>query len=197
MRNIGRIVTGLVLVGAFASPALAQSQHQLSLHLSGGAMSGFTDLSNGGYYDTKAGKAIAGGLSYQLNNTIALRADAAYGSSPIRFQGNTFGSEFNRVFMSAMVQVPLRDHSPSPYVMLGGGAAFLHHSPETLPDRTVVHGMGGGGVAFKLGKTPASVFVEGRMYVYRAKGLIGNRPDQSHGELDGSIGVGISYAIRM
>lgn len=191
-----RMALGAALLGATAGTAAAQSSHEMIVQAAGGGLVGFSDLAANQAYDTKAGAMVDGSVGVRLDSHLIARADLAWSRAAIRFQGADFGANLNRMYTSVLAEFPFRAGAVSPYLLAGGGLVFLNQHATTQPKRTFGQAVAGGGIGYQLGKSAASLYLEGRVYFHQPTGLIGNAPDESRMQFDGSVGAGLSYALH-
>lgn len=197
MRIITSIMIGPALLLALEAPAAAQSRHDVIVQASGGGLVGFSSLADNQAYETGAAATVNGGVGVRLDPHLIARADLAWARSPIRADGANIGTDLNQMYASLVAEVPFQAGALSPYLLAGGGLVFLDQHATEKPKHTVGEGVAGGGLGYRLGRSPASLYVEGRVYFYQPTGLIGNAPDQARMQFDGSVGAGLSYALHL
>jgi hypothetical protein len=197
MQRVRRVVGMLGLAAVLAAPAAAQEAGTVTLQATGGGVHGLAKLDPNGIYDTKTGLGLSGSVGYQVIRSLVARADVSFSKGAIRASGADYGADLNRVFVSAMAQL----QSPSasglnPYLLIGGGVTLLNQHATIEPKKTLAHGVGGAGLAYQLGKSGVSILAEGKVYLYQARGLVGNSADQQRVQFDASFGGGLSYAFQ-
>lgn len=198
MHSVPRTVRVLGLVALLAGPVAAQDTRELIIQVNGGGLAGLANLDRSGGYDTKASVSFSGGLGLKLVDRLVVRAEAAYASTPIRFQGADIDADFTRLFASLIAQIQYpRPSGLNPYVLLGGGGAFIDQHSTPDPKKTVAHFLTGLGIGYRLGGSGLSVLAEGRMYMYQPRGLVGGAVHEPRVMWDGAFGAGLSYAFAL
>ena len=198
MRFVGRAVGVLGLGAVLAGPLGAQDTRELFFQVNGGGLRSLSTLDRGGIYDTKTGAGFSGSLGVKIVNRLAVRADLSYAKTAIRFSGAEFGADFDRVFASLVAQLQFpSENGLNPYVLAGGGAAFLNQHATVDPKKTVGHFVGGTGLAYRIGKTGLSVLGETRVFLHQPRGLLGNALSDQRVQWDLFFGFGVSYAFTI
>lgn len=196
MRCVRRVVGMMALAMPLAAPAMAQESGTVTIQATGGGVHGLAKLDPNGIYDTKTGLGLSGSVGYQVIRTLVARADVNYSKGAIRASGSDYGADLNRVFASVMAQLQSPSSSGlNPYLLIGGGLTLLNQHTTIEPKKTLAHGVGGAGLAYQLGKSGVSILVEGKVYLYEARGMVGNSSDQQRVQFDASFGGGLSYAF--
>jgi len=194
MQSVRRTVGMLGLAAVLAGPAMAQGSRGIILQGNAGIHHGMLKLDRNGTYNTDTGLTFGGALGYRIAENLVFRADVNYARTPINFNGAPLGSDLTRLYAAGVAQIQFPSASINPYVLVGGGAVFLDQHATAEPKQTKGAGLVGAGIGFSVGGGLA-LFTESRIYVYQARGLVGNALTDPRVQLDWTLGGGLSYAF--
>jgi len=194
MQSVRRTVGMLGLAAVLAGSASAQETRGIVIQGNAGIHHGLLTLDRNGTYNTDTGLTFGGALGYQITQNLVFRADVNYASTPINFNGAPLGSDLTRLYAAGVAQIQFPGHSVNPYFLVGAGAVFLNQHATAEPKQTKGAGLVGSGLGFGLGGG-LSLFGETRVYVYQARGFVGNALTDPRVQLDWTFGGGLSYAF--
>jgi len=171
MLQTGRIAAvGAVVALLGAAPAVAQRydegaryrDHGPVLYGLAGGFSALADLTQQGA-SFKTGYDVGGGVGYQFNRNVALRANLNFSraqatASPL---SPVDGQNFNRYFYDLDLQVRYPTSiGLAPYAVLGGGAVTIDPRSTSRSSFTRLTGKVGAGLGYHFANTGASLFAE-------------------------------------
>jgi hypothetical protein len=198
MQYVRRSFGAAALAICLAGTAAAQGSRELFIQATAGGLHGLASFNRRGVYDTNASLGLSGAVGVQMVDKLVVRGDLAYSKSPIEFHGAETGSDFTKVFGSALFEIrPLPESAFRPYILAGGGVGFLNQHATVKPKQTRGLLVGGLGLGYRVGSTPLSITLESKVYLYQAKGLIGSALSDSRVQADALFGLGLSYGIPL
>ena len=163
----GVLAATLMLAGAV--PIAAQA---VNVFTYGGGYTALKDVNTIGAAEFRTGFTIGGGIGYEVDENVELRATITGAQSQLAQDGSPTGVYLNRYYLTADVKGGHRlGNGLKPYGLLGAGAVLLHEKGSSGADKTrgVVHL--GLGVAYSVGKSRFSVFVQGDGFAYSLTGM--------------------------
>ena len=162
-------VLAATLLVASAVPTAAQA---VNLFAYGGWYTALKDLNRVGTAQFRTGFTIGGGIGYEVDKNVELRATLTGAQSQLVQDGSPTGVYLNRYFLAADVKggYPLANGF-EPYAFVGGGAVLLHDKGSSGADKTQGFVHLGLGIAYSVGKSGLSVFAEGGGLAYSLSGM--------------------------
>jgi hypothetical protein len=191
-RVLGAVVFGLVLV----APVNAQ-ERAVGLTLRGGGFNSLTSLNEPGTADFKqAGYNVGGTLGVDLHRYIGVRGDFTFARNELQQNDIETGSELNRFFYDAALQLQYPTASGwKPYVFVGAGAVTLHPVGTSDGDKTKPAGTAGLGVNYAIPGSNLGILIEGKGWLYELSELNGNLASFDRTQFDVTWSAGLSYRI--
>lgn len=197
MLNIRRVTSIFCFVALAATGHIAaQDPGSISVHAYGGGVHNLGTIHPNAVYDTKFGTGFGGGLGYQVNDILSVRADGYFTKSTITYFGDDQADKMDRIYASLMAKLQLRQGTLRPYFLFGAGGTFINQHTTVEPKPKFVHFLGGAGVEYPIGTAGLSFFAETRVAMYNAKGLVGNQISVSRFMADAGLTGGFAYRIR-
>ncbi len=195
-RVLGALILGLATATVVVRPAAAQEK---AVHLSvrGGGFNGLSSLNEGGTADfKKVGYDVGGGVGVDLHRYVALRGDFTFARNELQLNDAATGSDLNRFFYDAAVQLQYPTASGwTPYLFVGGGAVTLHPVGTSDGDKTKGAGTGGIGVSYAIPGSNFGLSVEGKGWVYKLSELNGDLSSFDRTQVDVTWNAGITYRL--
>lgn len=189
---LGALMLGLTLV----QPASAQDKAvQISVRV--GGFNGLRNLDDAGTADFKhTGYNAGGSIGVDLHRFVGLRGDFTYARNELQLNNDLTGSDINRFFYDAAVQVQYpSENGWKPYAFVGAGAVTLHPVGTSDADKTKAAGTAGLGVNYTIPGSNLGLFVEGKGWVYELSELNGNLASFDRTQLDLTWSAGLSYRL--
>jgi hypothetical protein len=182
---LGGILTLLAVAPAFAQATNPEEGRYRErgplLFVNGGGFSVLRDVTQEGL-DFKTGYNLGGGLGYQFNRHIALRASFNYARAELQGTSGAAapaptgidpyalgGRNFNKYFYGGDFQIRYPSRiGLTPYVALGGGAVTVDMPAATrVANFTKPAGKVGAGLGYTFPNSGASLFAEWDGWVYK------------------------------
>ncbi len=162
------LATALMLVGAVPVGAQDKAVHVFTY---GGGYSALKNLDDIGA-ELKTGLTLGGGIGYEIDKYLELRASLTGAQSQLVQDGSPTGVYLNRYYLAADVKggYPLAT-GITPYGLLGAGAVLLHEKGSSGADKAQGFVHLGLGIAYAVGKSGLSVFAEGDGFAYSLTGM--------------------------
>jgi opacity protein-like surface antigen len=191
-RVLGALVIGLALV----QPTSAQEK-AVGLSIRGGGFNGLSNLNDAGTADfKKTGYNVGGAVSVDLHKYVGLRGDVTFARNELQLNDVATGSELNRFFYDAAIQLQYPSASGfQPYVFVGAGAVTLHPVGTTDSDKTKAAGTTGLGVNYTIPGSNLGFVVEGKGWLYEISELTGNLSSIDKTQFDVTWSAGLSYRL--
>lgn len=191
VRAIG--LAGMLGVGGAAS---VSAQRAVTLFVRGGSYSSPKSLNTQGTDDLKLGFNLGGGIGFQIDSTLELRASVLGAQSQLRRDGVATGAYLNRYFFG----VDLRAQHPVAgarlYGLVGSGVVVLHEKGTSGVDKKQGFGHLGFGLAYPVRKQLA-VFAQGDGFFYSLSQISGGDfLPYSVAEIDFGLSGGVTYSMR-
>jgi hypothetical protein len=192
MRALGALLIGVVVT----QPTMAQEK-AFGISVRGGGFNGLTNLNESGTADFKqVGYNVGGGLGVDLHRFVGLRGDFTFARNELQLNDENSGSELNRFFYDAAVQVQYPTSGGwQPYAFVGAGAVTLHQVGSTDNDKTKPAGTAGLGVNYAIPGSNLGIVVEGKGWLYEISELNGDLASYDKTQFDVTWSAGISYRI--
>ena len=190
-------ILGVVLLGlAVAQPASAQEK-AVGISIRSGGFNGLSSLNEPGTADFKQlGYNVGGTVSVDVHRYVGLRGDFTFARNELREDEIETGSELNRFFYDAAVQVQYPTASGvRPYAFVGAGAVTLHPVGTSDSDRTKPAGTAGLGVNYTIPGSNLGLLIEGKGWVYEISELGGDLASYDRTQFDVTWSAGLSYRI--
>ncbi len=186
----------LVLGLGLAQPASAQ-ERAVAVTIRGGGFNGLSSLNDGGTADFKqVGYNVGGTVGVGLHEYVGLRGDFTLARNELQQNDIDTGSELNRFFYDAALQVQYPSASGwTPYAFVGAGAVTLHPVGTSDSDKTKAAGTAGLGVNYALPGSNLGIMVEGKGWVYEISELSGDLASFDKTQFDVTWSAGLSYRI--
>jgi hypothetical protein len=152
------MVVTLLLAGVVRA---AGQDHAVNLFVYGGGYSALKDVNTIGTAQFRRGFTMGGGVGYEIDRNLELRASLTGAQSHLLLDGASTGVYLNRYYLAADLKAvyPLAN-GIRPYGLLGAGAVLLHEKGSTGADRTQGFAHLGAGIAYAVGKSGVSVFAQ-------------------------------------
>jgi hypothetical protein len=185
----------LALGVVFAQPASAQ-QRAVGITIRSGGFNALTSLNEPGTADFKqVGYILGSTLGVDLNRLVALRGDFTFARNELELNDAATGSNLNRFFYDAAVQVQYPSTSGwTPYAFVGGGAVTLDPAGSDNSE-TKAAGTGGVGLTYAIPGTNLGIGVEGKGWLYEFSELNGNLAGFDKTQFEITWSAGLSYRI--
>jgi hypothetical protein len=185
----------LALGVVFAQPASAQ-QRAVGITIRSGGFNALTSLNEPGTADFKqVGYNLGSTLGVDLNRLVALRGDFTFARNELELNDAATGSNLNRFFYDAAVQVQYPSTSGwTPYAFVGGGAVTLDPAGSDNSE-TKAAGTGGVGLTYAIPGTNLGIGVEGKGWLYEFSELNGNLAGFDKTQFEITWSAGLSYRI--
>lgn len=196
MRLLGALVLGLAAGVATARPALAQEK-AVHLTVRGGGFNGLRGLDEAGTADFKGvGYDVGGGIGVDLHRYVALRGDFTFARNELQVDDAGTGSDLNRFFYDASVQLQYPTASGvMPYLFVGGGAVTLHPVGTSDSNETTGVGTAGLGVSYAIPGSNFAVGLEGKGWLYKLSDVGGALDGFDRTQFDVTWNAGITYRL--
>jgi opacity protein-like surface antigen len=177
---LGGMLTLLAVAPAFAQATYPEEGRYRErgplLYVNGGGFSALTDVTREGL-DFGTGYSLGGGLGYQINRYLAIRASFNYARAELETSSGTpapdpyrlEGRDFSKYFYGGDLQIRYPGRTGwAPYLLLGGGAVTVDMPSDTrVKDFTKPAGKVGAGLGYTFPGSGASVFAEYDGWVYK------------------------------
>ncbi len=178
---LGGILTLLAVAPAFAQATYPEEGRYRErgpiLYVDGGGFSVLRDVTQEGL-DFKTGYNVGGGLGYQFNRYLAIRASFNYARAELQTSSGAPAApdpyglrsrNFGKYFYGGDFQIRYPSRiGLAPYVVLGGGAVTVDMPSDTrVKDFTKPAGKVGAGLGYTFPGSGASVFAEYDGWVYK------------------------------
>lgn len=196
MRLFGALMLGLAVTSLAVRPASAQEK-AVHFAVRGGGFNGLSSLDESGTADFKqAGYDLGAGVGVDLHRYVALRGDFTFARNELQLNDAGSGSDLNRFFYDAAVQLQYPTASGwTPYLFVGGGAVTLHPVATENGDKTKGAGTGGIGVRYTIPGSNFGFSVEGKGWVYKLSDLSGDLSGFDRTQVDVVWNAGITYRL--
>lgn len=188
----------LVLPLLLAATSLAAQQHGRAVvfQVFGGGTGHLRNLNSGpGIADFNPGYNLGGAIGVQANEYIGVHADLTYTRNMARGSSTFSGTNVDRFFYGAHVEISYpRESGVAPFAFAGGGAVTVTQAGVAggLPNFTKPAAMFGAGLKYQFGKAPVELLVEGKSLVYKW-----DRWGFSKTQWDLSYSAGLSYRFGL
>jgi opacity protein-like surface antigen len=127
---------------------------------------------------------------------VALRGDFTFARNELQLNEVATGSDLNRFFYDASVQLQYPTTSGlTPYIFAGAGAVTLHPVGTTDIDKTKAAGTAGLGVNYAIPGSNLGILVEGKGWVYDLSELGGSFNSYDKTQFDVTWSAGFSYRV--
>jgi len=180
---------------ALAQPIEAQ-QKAVSLTIRGGGFNALTSLNEPSTADFKqVGYNLGGSVGVDLSRYVALRGDFTFARNELELNDTATGSDLNRFFYDAALQVQYPAASGwTPYAFVGAGAVTL--DPEGSDNaKTKVAGTAGLGLSYAIPGTNLGIGLEGKGWLYDFSELNGSLSAFDKTQFEITWSAGVSYRI--
>jgi hypothetical protein len=192
-----KLILGAVLLGlAVVQPASAQEK-AVVLAVRGGGFNGLRSLDDAGTSDFKqVGYNLGGTVGVDLHRYVGVRGDFTFARNELQEDDVETGTELNRFFYDASVQLKYPTASGiQPYVFVGAGAVTLHPVGTSDSDRTKPAGTAGLGVNYAIPGSNLGILIEGKGWLYELSELGGELASIERTQFDVTWSAGLSYRI--
>ncbi|PYO65545.1 MAG: hypothetical protein DMD69_17085 [Gemmatimonadetes bacterium] len=195
----GRInLLAAALTAANVVSAAAQD-HAVSLFAYGGGYSALKNVNRAATAEFKTGFTLGGGIGYEIDKNLELRATLTGAQSQLLEQGAPTSMYLNRYYVAA----DLKAYYPAaqgitPYGFLGAGAVLLHERGSTGADKTQGFAHLGLGIAYAVGKSGLSIFAQGDGLFYSLTEMTSPTfASFSKAQIDVAWNAGASYRLPL
>ncbi len=164
-------VAALIALGA-SLPVRAQGR-AVTIFVYGGGYSPLRDLNSAGTDQFQTRRTVAGGVGYEVDRNVELRATLTEAASQFVESGVAYDKYLNRYYLAgeAMYEHPFA-RGVMPYGFVGFGAVRLHETgTRTSADKIQGFADVGVGVAYRVRKSGWSLFVQGVGFFYSLTGM--------------------------
>ena len=185
----------LALAVLLVQPIGAQ-QKAVGLTIRGGGFNALTSLNEPGTADFKqVGYNLGGTVDVDLSRYVALRGDFTFARNELEVNEAATGSNLNRFFYDAALQVQVPAASGwTPYAFVGAGAVTL--DPEGADNgKTKAAGTAGLGLSYAIPGTNVGVGIEGKGWLYDFSELNGSLSAFDRTQFEITWSAGLSYRI--
>jgi hypothetical protein len=185
-----------VVLGVFVAQPVGAQQKAVGLTIRGGGFNALTSLNDPGTADFKqVGYNIGGTIGVELNRYVALRGDFTFARNELELNEAATGSNLNRFFYDAALQVQYPAASGwTPYAFVGAGAVTL--DPEGSDNaKTKAAGTAGLGLGYTIPGTNLGIGVEGKGWLYDFSELNGDLAAFNKTQFEITWSAGLSYRI--
>ena len=187
------LAVSLALFGAASLSAQANGRAVVFQAFAGGA----THLRNlnaaGPVAHFEPGYNIGGAIGVQVSDYFGVHADFTYTRNVARGSSNFTGSNIDRYFYGAHVELSYpTENRFAPFAFAGGGAVTVHQAgvAAILPNFTKPAAMFGAGFRYQVGDMPIELLVEGKSLVYKW-----DRGGFARTQWDVSYSAGLAYRL--
>jgi hypothetical protein len=190
-------VLGSLLLGLFVAQPIHAQERTVSVVIRGGGFNGLRSLNDAGTADFKrVGYNVGGAVGVDLHRYVGLRGDFTFARNELEQNDVETGSELNRFFYDAALQLQYPSESGwTPYAFVGGGAVTLHPVGTSDSDKTKAAGTAGLGLSYAIPGSNLGIVVEGKGWVYEVSELSGNLASFDKTQFDVTWSAGLSYRI--
>jgi len=198
MIGIRSCVVAAMLLLAGVARGTAQD-HAVNLFAYGGAYSALKDVNAIGTAQFRRGFTIGGGVGYEIDRNLELRATLTGAQSQLLLDGAPSAVYLNRYYVAADLKAgyPMAN-GIKPYGLLGAGAVLLHEKGSTGADRTQGFAHLGAGIAYVVGKSGLSVFAQADGVSYSLAEMTSPNFDRfSAIQFDLGATAGVSYRLPL
>ena len=191
-----QVLGALVLAAAVIQPLGAQDR-AVGLAVRGGGFNALTDLNEAGTADFKqVGYNIGGTLGVDVHKYVGLRGDFTFARNELRLNHLETGSELNRFFYDAALQLQYPTASGwMPYAFVGGGAVTLDPVGTTEGDKTKAAGTVGLGLNYTFPGSNLGITAESKGWLYELSELNGNLSPFDRTQFEVTWSAGLSYRL--
>src|SRR5256885_6929206 len=164
VRQISAVAAVLALA---ASRPVGAQERGITLFASGGGYSALRDLNSAGTDQFERGFTLGGGVGYAVDKNLELRATLTGAQSRLVDQGRKTSAYLNRYYVAGELKFKYPfGGGLAPYGFVGLGAVRLHETRTTGGDKTQGFADLGVGLAYGVGKSGLSLFVQGTGFFY-------------------------------
>lgn len=198
MQYAVKMLAVLALSAAAISPAAGQDR-AVTVSARGGGFNSLTDLDEAGSRSFgSTGYSVGGGLGVELHRFVAVRGDFTYARNELQQDGAGTGTDLNRFFYDAALQLQYPTLSGlMPYVFAGGGAVTLHEVGTSGQNKTKVTGTFGLGLNYTVPRSDIGFFVEGRSWLYKPSDASGALAGVDKTQYEVTWTGGVSYRLPL
>jgi hypothetical protein len=190
------VLGGLVLALMAAQPSVGQ-QKMVGLSVRGGGFNALTSLNEPGTADFKrVGYNVGGTIGVDLHRYVGLRGDFTFARNELQQNDIETGSELNRFFYDAGLQLQYPTASGwTPYAFVGGGAVTLDPVGTSDDRKTKGAGTVGLGLSYAIPGTDVGLVLEGKGWLYELSELNGPLTAFDRTQFEVTWSAGVSYRI--
>jgi hypothetical protein len=191
-----QVLGALVLAAAVIQPLGAQDR-AVTLAVRGGGFNALTELNESGTADFKrVGYTVGGTLGVDLHRYVGLRGDFTFARNELQLNQVATGSELNRYFYDAGIQLQYPTETGwMPYLFVGGGAVTLDPVGGSNDDKTKAAGTAGLGLHYTFPGTNLGITAEGKGWLYELSELNGNLSPFDRTQLEVTWSAGLAYRL--
>ncbi|HXL33550.1 MAG TPA: outer membrane beta-barrel protein [Gemmatimonadales bacterium] len=189
------LATALMLVGAVRVGAQDKAVHVFTY---GGGYSALKNLDDIGA-ELKTGLTLGGGIGYEIDKYLELRASLTGAQSQLLDNGAMTGVYLNRYYLAADLKARYRfANGFTPYGLVGTGAVLLHEKGTTGADKRQGFAHLGLGIGHAVGKSGFTIFAQGDGFFYSLSGMTSpSFTPFSKVQTDVGWSVGASYRFAL
>jgi opacity protein-like surface antigen len=193
-----KLLTVLALSAVAFSPAAAQDR-AVTVSARSGGFNAITDLDDAGARSFgSTGYSVGGGVSVDLHRFVAVRADFTYARNELEQDGAGTGTDLNRFFYEAALQLQYpTSFGLMPYVYAGGGAVTLHEVGTSGENKTKPTAAFGLGLNYTVPRSNIGFFVEGRSWLYKPSEASGALAGVDKTQYEVTWTGGVSYRLPL
>ena len=191
-----RVLGALALAFAVIQPLGAQEK-AVGFAVRGGGFNALTNLNEAGTADFKQpGYSVGGTVSVDLHRYVGVRGDFTYARNELRLNELDTGSELDRFFYDAGLQLQYPTASGwTPYAFVGAGAVTLHAVGTSDNDKTKPAGTVGLGLNYTFPGTNFGIMAEGKGWLYELSELNGPLTTFDRTQFEVTWSAGLAYRV--
>ncbi|HET9947638.1 MAG TPA: porin family protein [Longimicrobiales bacterium] len=181
---------------ALAQPSFAQEK-AVVLGVRGGGFNALTSLDEPGTADFKrTGYNIGGTVGVDFNRYLGVRGDFTFARNELELNDAATGSDLNRFFYDAALQVRYPAASGwTPYAFVGAGGVTLDPAESSNDSMTKFAGTVGLGLNYEIPNTNVAIGVEGKGWLYDLSDADGILAGYDKTQFEVTWSAGLSYRI--
>jgi hypothetical protein len=191
-----RVFAALALAVAVIQPLGAQEK-AVGFAVRGGGFNAVTNLNEAGTADFKQpGYSIGGAVTVDLHRCVGVRGDFTYARNELRLNDVDTGSELDRFFYDAGLQLQYPTESGwMPYAFVGAGAVTLRPVGGSDEDETKPAGTVGLGLSYTFPGTSLGIVAEGKGWLYELSELNGPLTTFERTQFEVTWSAGLAYRV--
>lgn len=190
MSFTNRVAAGVAAALVLAAP-LAGQEKAVVLQGLGGGYSHLANLNAAGNADFKTGFNLGAVVGVQLTKFVSVHGDFTFARNQARGSAPFAGSNFNRFFYGAHLELRYPfEGGLAPFVFAGGGGVTVDQSATGGLNFTKAAGMFGAGASYSIPRSKVELLFEGKTLVYKW-----DQGGFNKTQADLTYSVGLAYRI--